>query len=115
MANSSTAVPQPFEAVGGDTGVVGGVPGLPMAEIVLDQAQVVAAVGETVAAGVAQRVRVDVAETGAPGGGGDEIVRRLVPLGQEQPGQAIRAGGEMTLDGAELGPPRSAARPTGRS
>src|SRR4029453_4485785 len=55
MAMSSAAVPQPFEAMGGDTGVVGGVPGLPMAEIVLDQAQVVAAVGETVAAGVAQR------------------------------------------------------------
>jgi hypothetical protein len=56
---------------------------------------------------MAQRVRVDVAETGAPGGGGDEIVSRLpgqglASLGQEQPRQSIRSGGEVTLDGAEL-------------
>src|SRR3712207_3636810 len=77
MAGSSAAVPQPFETMGGDTGVVGGVPGLPMAEIVLDQAQVVAAIGKIVAASVAQRVRMDVIETGTPGGGGDEVVSRL--------------------------------------
>ena len=80
-----------------------------MAEIVLDQAQVVAAVGEAVATGVAQRVRMDVAETGTPGGGGDEVVccltgQGLASLGQEQPGQAIRSGGEVTLDGTELVP-----------
>ena len=91
------SAPEPFETMGGDTGVVGGVPGLAMAEIVLDQAQVVAPVGEIVATGMAQRVRVDVAETGAPGGGGDEIVHRLpgqglASLGEEQPGQAIRCG-----------------------
>jgi N-methylhydantoinase B/oxoprolinase/acetone carboxylase alpha subunit len=76
MAMSSAAVPQPFATMGGDTGVVGGVPGLPMTEIVLDQAQVVAAIGKIVATSVAQRVRMDVAKTGTPGGGGDEIVRR---------------------------------------
>ena len=60
MTDSSAAVPQPFETMGSDTGVVDGVPGVAMAEIVLDQAQVVAPVGEVVAAGVAQRVRLDV-------------------------------------------------------
>src|SRR5215207_10172671 len=109
MAISSAAVPQPFETMGSDTGVVGRVPGFTMAEIVLDQAQIVATIGEIVATGVAQRVRVDVAETGTPGGDDDEIVHRLtgqglVSLGQEQPGQAIRAGSKMTLDGTELVP-----------
>src|SRR3954447_8867583 len=109
MAISSAAVPQPFETMGGDTGVVGRVPGLAVAEIVLDQAQIVATIGEIVATGVAQRVRVDVAETSTPGGGDDEIVHRLTgqglaSLGQEQPGQAIRAGGKMTPDGTELVP-----------
>src|SRR3954451_11888542 len=108
MAISSAAVPQPFETMGSDTGVVGRVPGLAVAEIVLDQAQIVATIGEIVATGVAQRVRVDVAETSTPGGD-DEIVHRLTgqglaSLGQEQPGQAIRAGGKMTPDGTELVP-----------
>ena len=71
-----------------------------MAEIVLDQAQVVAAIGKIVATGVAQRVSVDVAETGTPGGGGDEIVSRLtgeglVALGQE--GSVGKKGRGTTL------------------
>src|SRR5918997_3782291 len=77
MAGSSAALPQSFETMGSDPGVVGRVPGLAVAKIALDQAQVVAAIGKIVATGVAQRVRVDVIETGTPGGGGDEIVRRL--------------------------------------
>ena len=48
---SSAAVPQPFETMGGDTGIVGGVPGLPMAEIVLDQAQIVATIAVIVSPG----------------------------------------------------------------
>src|SRR4051794_26862057 len=81
--------------------------GLPM--VCLDARQIVATIGEIVATGVAQRVRVDVAETSTPGGGDDEIVHRLTgqglaSLGQEQPGQAIRAGGKMTPDGTELVP-----------
>ena len=48
--------PKALETMAGHAGVVGGVPGLAVAEIVLDQAQVVTAIGQIVAAGVAQRV-----------------------------------------------------------
>jgi hypothetical protein len=80
-----------------------------MAKIVLDQAQIVAAIGKIVATSMAQRMRVDVIETSTPGGDGDEIVCRLtgqglMSLGQKQPRQSIRAGGKMPLDGTELVP-----------
>ena len=62
-----------------------------MAEIVLDQAQVVAAVGKRITAGVAEHVGVNAAEAGAFSGPGDDIVhglsgKGLVAFGNEEPG-----------------------------
>ncbi len=62
-----------------------------MAEIVLDQPQVVALVGEVVATGVAKRVRVDARQAGTLGSEAHEIAdglpgERLAALRQEQPG-----------------------------
>ena len=51
--------PQSFEPVPGGSGVADGVLGMAVAEIVLDQAKIIASVGEREAAGVAQHVRVD--------------------------------------------------------
>jgi len=57
--------PQPFEAPACCSGVMDGVLGVAVAEIVLDQAQIVALVGQVVAAGVAERVRVDARQASA--------------------------------------------------
>ena len=78
-----------------------------MAEVVLDEPEVVPLVGEVVAAGMAQHVRPDAAETGALAGLTDEVVdglarHRLAALGDEQPRQLILARREVALDGAEL-------------
>ena len=72
-----------------------GVLGIAVAEVVLDQAQVVALVGEVVAAGVPERVRVDARQTGAPGGEADKVAdglpgKRLAAFRQEQPGRDCR-------------------------
>jgi hypothetical protein len=50
---------QPLEAAAGGACVADGVPRVAVAEVVLDQAQVVAPVGQLEAAGVAHHVRVD--------------------------------------------------------
>ncbi len=51
--------PQPLEAPACRAGVVDGMLRVAVAEVVLDQPQIMALVGEVVAAGVAQCVRVD--------------------------------------------------------
>ena len=84
-----------------------GVPGVAVAEVVLDQPQVVTLVGQREAAGVPQRVRMHAGQAGALGRRGDQVVDRLAghglaALGGEQPGQRVGAGGEVALDGAQL-------------
>src|ERR1041385_6999889 len=64
-------------------------------------------VGKREAAGKAQRVRGEASAAGARRRGRDEIIHRLArhrlnSLGDEQPGQCIRAGGEIAADGAQL-------------
>ena len=48
--------PEPVEPAGGP-GVVDGVPGIAMTQVILDETQIVAPVGEIIAAGMAQHVR----------------------------------------------------------
>ena len=58
-------LPLPFEAATGHAGVVHGVPGVAVPEIVLHGAQVGAPVGKVVTARVPQHVRVDPLQAGA--------------------------------------------------
>ena len=62
-----------------------------MAEVVLDQAQVVALVGEVVAAGVPERVRVDARQASAPGGEAHEVADGLPGERLARRGRAARA------------------------
>jgi hypothetical protein len=62
--------------VAGHPGVMGGVLGIAMAEVILDQAQVGAAVGEGETAGVPQHVGMDVRQPGTLGRRGDQATRR---------------------------------------
>ena len=54
-----------------------GVPGVAVAEVVLDQAEVISLVGQREAAGVPQRVRMHVRQAGPSGRSTDEVVDRL--------------------------------------
>ena len=54
-----TLLPQTFEPMPGNTGVVCRVLGISVTEVVLHRAQVGALVGQVVAAGVAEHVRPD--------------------------------------------------------
>lgn len=78
-----------------------------MAQVILDQAEIVALVREIKATGMAQHVRMHRRQLGALRGGGDQIVHRLAgerlaPFRHEQPGQGIAAQGEITFDGPQL-------------
>jgi hypothetical protein len=71
-----------------------------VAEVILDQTEIVAPVGESEAAGVPEHVGMDVGQPGADRRDGDQIVdglagERLVPLGREQPRQPVGAGSEI--------------------
>src|SRR3954452_15257355 len=99
--------PEPFEPPAVSPCVVDGVSGIAVAEVVLDEAQVMPLVGEREAAGMAQRVWVHTQQTGTLGRRGDQVIdrlpgHRLTALGDEQPGQRVRAGGEIAADGAQL-------------
>ena len=99
--------PEPFEPPTGSPRVVDGVPGIAVAEVVLDEAQIVPLVGEREAAGMAQRVRVHHSEAGTRRRRGDQVIdrlagHRLTALGDEQPGQCVGTGSKIAPDGAQL-------------
>ncbi len=78
-----------------------------MPKVILDQAQVVAAVGEREAAGVPQHVRMYWRQPGTRGRLGEEIVHRLTrerlpTFGDEQPGERVGAARHVSLDRAEF-------------
>jgi AraC-like DNA-binding protein len=70
-------LPQPVEAHRRRAGVVGGVARVAVAEVVLDEPQIVAFVGECEAAGMAQHVGPDTPQTGALADREQEVVHRL--------------------------------------
>ena len=99
--------PQSLKTPACCSGVVDGMLGVAVAEVVLDQPQVVALVGEVVAAGVSEHVRVDARQASALRGEAYEIAdglpgERLATLGQEQPGQLVLPGGEVAPDDTQL-------------
>jgi hypothetical protein len=92
------STPEVFKPAAGDAGVVNRVLRIPVAKIVLNEPQIVAAIGEIEAAGMAQHVRPDGRQAGAHRGAGNEVVHRLpgerlTALGQEQPGELVSTGG----------------------
>ncbi len=66
-----------------------------------------AAIGEGETAGMPQHMRMDMADTGTLSGGRKDVVdglpgERLLPLGDEQPGQPIAALSEPAPDRAQF-------------
>jgi hypothetical protein len=80
-----------------NTGVMGGVLRIAVAEVVLHGAEIRALVGEVVAAGVAEHVGPNPTELGLFAGEPDDVVdgpagELCLPLGHEQPGPRGRRG-----------------------
>ena len=81
--------------------------GVAVAEPVLDKPKVLPLVGESVTAGMAQHVGVDVAEAGPLASFSDDVVdgaadHLAIALRDEQPWQLVIASGEIALDRSEL-------------
>src|SRR5215210_2982630 len=100
--------PEPLESAAGHACVMDRVLGVAMAQVVLDEAQIVALVGQIEAARVAQHMRMDRAEPRPLGCRADKVVhrlarKRLAAFGDEQPWEPIRPRAEIALDGAQLG------------
>ena len=89
--------PQPFEPMPGNTGVMGGMLGIAVAEVVLHGSEVGALVGKVIAAGMAEHVGPDPAELRLLAGHAHDVVDGLASelcaaLGHEQPGQVVSMG-----------------------
>src|SRR3954468_19288182 len=89
--------PEPLEPAAGHARVMDRVLGVAMAQVVLDEAQIVALVGKVEATRVAQHMRVDGPEPRPLGCRADQVIHRLarerlVALGDEQPQQPNRPG-----------------------
>lgn len=86
---------------------MGGMPRIPVAEIVLYQPQIMPPVGKGEAAGMAEHMRVNMADPGPFCRCTGNVIHRLAgeglfSLGNKQPGQRIIAPCQPAFDGAEL-------------
>src|SRR5262245_38775151 len=83
------------------------VAGISMAQVILHDPQIRGLVGQVIAAGVPEHMRIDVRQAGVVGDAGDQVVDCLArhlgaTLVHEQPGKAIRARAQVALDCPEL-------------
>ena len=81
--------------------------GIAVAEIILDEAQVISAVGERESAGMPERMGMDVRQASPLSGRGDDVVdgltgECLIALRDEEPRQVIASRGQPAFDGAQF-------------
>jgi cell division ATPase FtsA len=100
-------LPQAFEPIPGNTGVMSGVLGISVTEVILHRPQIGALIGQIVAAEVAEHVRPDAPElrglVSDPHEKIDGLAGELCQLlGHKQPGRIVLPGGEIALDRAQL-------------
>ena len=84
-----------------------GMSGIAVAEVILDQPEIVAPIREREAAGMPQHVRMDRRQSGARRRGRDQVIdgltgERLAALGDEEPGESVRTGCQIAFDRAEF-------------
>lgn len=99
--------PQAIEPRCCRAGIVGGMSGIAMTEIVLDKPQIVPLVGKREAAGMAEHMGIDCAQICSCPRRPDDIVyrlsrERLPAFGNEQPRQRIISMRQPAADGAQL-------------
>jgi hypothetical protein len=74
FSGGGRSAPQPLEAAARSTGIVDSMPGVAMAEVILDETQVITFVGEREPARMTKHVRMDWRQAGASCCGVDEVV-----------------------------------------
>src|SRR5262245_30388441 len=102
-----TLAPKLLEPAPGDPGVVGGMFGIAMAEVILHGPEVGALIGKVIAAGMPKHVRPDPAELRLLAGNAHDVVDRLarqlrLTLRYEKPRQAVVARCQVALDRTQL-------------
>jgi hypothetical protein len=112
-------LPQPLEPMPGNAGVMGGVLGISVTEVILHRPQISALIGQVVVAGVAEHVRPHAPELCSLASDPHDIIDGLadelcVPLGHEQPRQIVLPGGEV-LPGSWNGCRRPTCVPASRA
>src|SRR5262249_14800949 len=101
------STPDSLEAAAGDTGVMDGVSRVAVAKVILDQPEIVTPIRQGETTGVPQHVRVDRRQAAAPRRGRDQVIDRLpaewlAAFGDEEPGESVQTGGQISLDRAEF-------------
>jgi hypothetical protein len=86
-----------------------GVSGISVAQVILDQPEIVTPIRQSKAAGVSQRVRMDLRQAGALRCGRDQVIdrlpgERLAAFGDEEPRESVPTGGQIALDRTEFIP-----------
>jgi hypothetical protein len=86
------SAPDTFKAAADDACVMDGMSGVAVAEVILDQPEIVAPIRECEATGVSQHVRMNRRQSGALCRGRDQVIdgltsERLAALGYEKPGK----------------------------
>ena len=106
-ARNDRLTPDSFKAAAGDARVMDGVSGIAVAQVILDQPEVVTSIRQSEATGVSQHVRMDRQQAGALRRGRDQLIdsltgERLAAFGDEEPGESVQTGGQIALDRAEF-------------
>jgi hypothetical protein len=88
-------------------GSLGCYPGVAVAQVILDQPEVVAPIRQGEAAGVPQHVRMHRRQAGTSRRSRDQVIDRLAgqclaAFGDEEPGESVRSSGQVTFDRAEF-------------
>jgi hypothetical protein len=101
------STPDSLEAATDYACVMDGMSGVAVAQVNLDQPEIVAPIRQSEAAGVPQHVRMYWRQPGTRRRLGDEIVHRLTrerlpTFGDEQPGERVGAARHVSLDRAEF-------------
>ena len=91
------STPDPFKAAAGDACVMDGMSWVAVAEVILDQPEIVAPNRESETTGVPQHVRVNWRQSGARRRGPDQVIdglagERLAAFRDEEPGESVRTG-----------------------
>ena len=100
------STPDSLEAATDYACVMDGMSGVAVAQVILDQPEIVAPIRQSEAAGVPQHVRMDRRQTGTHRGGCDQVIdsltgQRLATFRDEEPGKSIQTGCQIAFKSLE--------------
>src|SRR4051794_40849746 len=84
-----------------------GMPGVAVAQVILDEPEIVATIRQGEAAGMPQHMRMHWWQAGTSRRNRDQVIDRLAgqclaAFGDEEPGEMVRSGGQVTFERAKF-------------